>query len=352
MHQVSIATGIDVIITGTTVQLIDTGFAVEVIIAITADHHVEGTGTGAGVNGVVAFPAIEEVFDISAVDHIVTVATVDMVGAGLAIENVIATLAVDRIVTVAGIQPVVVVGADQHFVRVVPHSRRAIGILALIRTIVADVGLRGMRFRIAQAHQQAVATNPADATGGIDAHVVGFDQRAVFVFALVRGGTGTGVGVAQFDVAVGVAKHITRQVPCVGGALDDVLELLGDHLLVEVGHRRQAEVEAEQVVETVTVHQPLHLILEDRIEGRAQLSGVDVFFRQTADPQIDGVVAVITGDMVTVRICRAGKEVGRLLCRHAATGVVSGQAGGVGIDDCLRVGDIAVKRIGGNEVHQ
>ncbi|MNG27713.1 hypothetical protein D3C84_1128760 [compost metagenome] len=65
----------------------------------------------------------------------------------------------------------------------------------------------------------------------------------------------------------------------VSGALDDVLELFGHHLLVEVGHRWQAQIQSEQVIEAVTVHQPLHLVLEDGIEGGAQLPGVDMFFR-------------------------------------------------------------------------
>ncbi|MNP39398.1 hypothetical protein D3C76_1329720 [compost metagenome] len=110
----------------------------------------------------------------------------------------------------------------------------------------------------------------------------------------------------------------------IGGALDDVLELFGHHLLVEVGHRRQAEIQAEQVVETVTVHQPLHLVLEDGIEGGAQLPGVDMFFRQATDPQVDRVVPVIAGHMITIGICRTGKKIRRLFGRDAPARVVDG----------------------------
>ncbi len=107
------------------------------------------------------------------------------------------------------------------------------------------------------------------------------------------------------------------------GAFDDVLELVGEQLVAEVGGLRQGGVQPANVIEPVAVHQPFQLVDEDGVERRAEDPPVDVLFGQAADPQVDLLEALVAS---------------------AHEGAVAHGRGGRR--------NVAVEGVGGDEVHQ
>ena len=102
--------------------------------------------------------------------------------------------------------------------------------------------------------------------------------------------------VPQLDVAVSVEHDVAVEVGDTSGALDDVLELLVGDLRVEIGDLRQGREETIEVIEAVAIHQPLHLVLEDGVEGRTEDAAEHVALGEAADPQVDAVEAAGAGD--------------------------------------------------------
>ena len=330
-------------------ELVDADAAVQDVVALAADHLVDaGRGDGGllAAHIVVAGAAIQQVAAVAAEDAVVAVAAVEAVDAVAAVEDVVAAFAVDGVVAAPGVDQVVALAGDDHLVRLGAAVRRAVEIQAA----VAGAGARGRRTVLdAQVADVLHAVDGDDgavagggiALGGVDAEGrVGLQRVGVLVL-------GPGVGdlvLRQVVVLVGIGEHAAVEVLGTGIALDDVLELFVDDALAHL-----QLVEAIQVVEAVAVHQAAYLVGEHRVEGFAEQAAGDVHFGQAAEPGVDVLEAVHAIE----RGIGVLQEVQRLLVGVAERGGVAlGDAAVLQADQRARALDVAVERVGGDEVHQ
>ena len=392
-HQIGVAACIDIVVACIAVNLVDARFAVKFVVAVTADHDVHHAGAGAGVDDVIALAAIEKIRDVAAVEHILPVAAIEMVSATAAIENVVALVPIERVVAVAAEDIVHVIGAGDDFMRIEALIRGdAIWIAPQIGPEVADIFLiDDSEIRIGLEDGAAVAHRAATGAG-IDAKMFRRDDVSVVVRGLVVGedwnpsgarqlifdvalacGDEIAIGVvnlfvlvgeqhlagrqclAELDIGVGMVHDAAIEMQRACGAFDDVLELFRGDRLVEIRIGGQGAVEAIEIIKPVAIHQPFHLVFEDGVEGGAQLAAHDMHFREPADPQVHSVEGLGAVDQGL-----AGRGWHGVV--EEVDGVVEGEALGlcralgdrarVKPHDGLRLREVSIKGVGGDEVHQ
>jgi hypothetical protein len=236
----------------------------------------------------------------------------------------------------------------------------AVWIGADVRSIVPDVCLGQAAIGIGEVDDGSVAGGAPHPAGREYADMlaavgggVTVEQVAVFVFSF-KGATDTAVRgvIAELDIAVGVGHDVAVEVPGIRRAFDNILELLGNYLLIEVGRDRQSQVQPIEVVEAIAVHQPFHLVFKDGVEGGPEKAAIDVFLGETADPQVDVIESAgAIDDECPIVVLGADQEVGGVLEGKAHRfGITLGDRAIIQSDDRIRLDHVAVERIGSDEV--